>query len=300
MVALFLMAVTAVYGEQRMDMATLLPKEVKGERERWQQSKADAWYEKDTIFDYMNGAGEIYLAYAFKKLLVREYINGSGSRIAAELYDMSSPPEAYGIFTHDTDGTPLELGGGAIYSGGLIRMWQDRFFVRLLAERETDEAKTALIEMAAFIAGHISKSGDRPQLLKYIEKKNLIPAETRYFHKNISLNIHYYLADTNILNLSEETELVLARYRVKSRKVRLLLVRYPTSAASVEAFKQFMGQYLEEEADANSPAAIRKVEGEEFIGVRLLAPFIVLVFEAPDQHSAKIMLGDIEKKIKEL
>lgn len=279
-----------------MDMAALLPEEVKG----WRQSKADARFGRDTIFDYMNGAGEIYLAYAFKKLLVREYSHSSGNQIVAEIYDMSASSEAFGIFTHDTDGTRVNLGRDAIYSAGLIRFWQDRFFIRLLAERETDESKVAVTEMAEYIAGKIPGQGSRPKLLRCLDRRNLIPDEIRYFHKYISLNIHYYLTDSNILDLDQHTEVILARFATGSGKPRLLLIRYPTPQASRKAFNRFAEQYLGEGASGNdSDFIVKKIEGDEPVGARLLESFFILVFDAPDEATIRSLTTRTEIKIKE-
>ena len=54
-------------GEEKMEQ--LLPAKTAG----WSAAGADRYYTRDNIFEYMDGAGEIYLAYDFQRLLVREY-----------------------------------------------------------------------------------------------------------------------------------------------------------------------------------------------------------------------------------
>lgn len=56
------------------------------------------------IFDYMNGAGELYLAYHFDHLLVAEYKDGEDNDILVELYLMKSSRDAFGLLSLDWGG----------------------------------------------------------------------------------------------------------------------------------------------------------------------------------------------------
>jgi hypothetical protein len=104
-----------------------LPQEVHG----WKADGQDKVFTRQTIFDYMDGGGEIYLAYDFQRLRAREYARPGAPRIVAEVYQMASSMDAYGVFTHDTDGQPVSVGQAGLYSAGLLRFWKNRFFVRL-------------------------------------------------------------------------------------------------------------------------------------------------------------------------
>ena len=50
------------------DLARLLPGEIAG----WKPAGEDRMFTRENIFDYMDGAGEIYLAFGFRQVLVRE------------------------------------------------------------------------------------------------------------------------------------------------------------------------------------------------------------------------------------
>ena len=135
-----------------MQLNVLLPQNIAG----WGPAGPDEVFTRETIFDYMDGAGEVYLAYDFDHLLVREYVKPSAPPIVAEVYQMASSEDAYGIFTHDTDGEEVDLGAEAIYSGGYLRFWKGTLFVRLLAEKETEDVKTAVMTMGKTIAAATS------------------------------------------------------------------------------------------------------------------------------------------------
>jgi hypothetical protein len=58
---------------------------------------------EETIFDYMDGAGELYLAYRFEHLDVYEYSTPEQrlGTLNVELYWMKSPDDAFGLLSND-------------------------------------------------------------------------------------------------------------------------------------------------------------------------------------------------------
>ena len=269
-----------------------LPQAVQG----WKTDGQDKVFTRQTIFEYMDGGGEIYLAYDFQRLLAREYARDNAPRIVAEIYQMASSRDAYGIFTHDTDGQPVSVGQMALYSAGLLRFWKDRFFVRLQAEDETAEVKTALMALAERIALGIPQGGRKPSLLSALPPQGLIQPSVHYFHTSVSLNVHYFLDDSNLLNLNAGTEAILAHYQQGSDKPHLLIVRYPRPGDAKTAFEQFGKAYLRESPTGNS--VFRKLEKGQFAGGRREERSLALVFEAGSRESAEKLVGLAASRMK--
>lgn len=282
--------------EEMMTFDFGLPDEIQG----WSAKNEDIYFTRETIFDYMNGAGEVYLSYDFNKLLVREYINPSAPGLVTEIYHMSSPGDAYGIFTHDTDGEMIELGQGAIYARGLLRFWKDKFFVRIQAEKETAAVKTVIFQLGESIKNAIPGEGKKPGLLNCLPVKGLLRQETRYFHKELSLRTHYYLADTNILDLGKETDALLARYQFNKNKIRVLLVKYSKKENAQKAARQFKTVYLEVNVGENEQDFIKEIERGEFVSVSQRDRFLVLVFEAKEKKICQQLTENILGKLKEV
>jgi hypothetical protein len=289
-------AVDQVKKEEMMTFDFRLPDEIQG----WSAKNKDIYFSRETIFDYMNGAGEVYLSYDFKKLLVREYIKETAPGIVVEIYHMSSSQDAFGIFTHDTDGEMIQLGQGAIYAMGLLRFWKDKFFVRIQAEKETGLVKSVILQLGELINNAIPTEGKRPGLLSCLPGKGLLNQETRYFHKELSLRTHYYLADTNILDLGKETEVLLARYQLGNNKIRVLLVKYPEKENAQKAAGQFKKIYLEVNFGENEQDFIKEIERGEFISVSQRDRFLILVFEAKQKEICQQLVQNILGKLKEV
>ncbi len=285
---------TAAKGLQNMN-SFIMPEQIDG----WSALDREQRYTRDTIFNYMNGAGEMYLAYDFQELFVWEYSQSSAPPIIAEIYRMSSTEDAYGVFTNDTDGNVINMGQGAIYAQGLLRVWKGHFFVRLLAQRETGETKSAIMKLGQAVIDSIVNEGRMPVLLKYLPPEGLLNESIHYFHTQVTLNFLYFLDNTNLLNLNSKTEVILARYRRADSKVRLLLISYPTSISAKTAYDQFNRIYLQKKSVSTDVVQIEKVENDEYVSASLKDRYLVLVFEAKDQTTCEWLSEAVINRIKE-
>ena len=82
--------------EKPADLAALLPS-----LEGWSLSEAVQNFLPDTLFEYIDGAAESYLAYNFQGLVVGQYKkDGAPSQeLTVEIYDLGSPRNAFGIYS---------------------------------------------------------------------------------------------------------------------------------------------------------------------------------------------------------
>jgi len=272
------------------DLSSFLPKEIQG----WKAEPEDHLYDQQTIFSYIDGAGEVYRSYNFKQLLARRYRKDGKADIIADFFDMGTPADAFGVFTHDLDGEDINIGQESTYNGGLLSFWRDRYFVSLYAEAETAETKNALAALGKQIAAAIGRNGPKPALL------NLLPAEyadakaVRYFHNHLILNYHFFVSDENILRLDETTEVVLSKAGEKGRKSALLIVKYSAANKATEAYKNFLKVYM---PDAKEPGLVQ-TEDKKWTAAGAWNDLVAVVFSAPTRAAAKEILTKVEKKIK--
>lgn len=270
-----------------MGMGSLVPDEVDG----WIGGESRI-YDRQTIFDYINGGGELYLAYGFRQVLARQFTKPEQPIIIVDLFDMGSSEDAFGIFSFEREGRDIGIGQGSEYAAGLLRFWKGKFFLSILAERETPAAKQAAIKLAKAIAQAIEPIGSKPKMLGLLPKRNLLSTSLRYFHTYPCLNYHYFVADQNILLLDRGTNAVLARYRMGKDRGYLLLVNYPETKQAKKAFDSFVGTYLPEAEEA----AIAKMENGKWTGGKAVANFVIIVFDAPTKKQAETLLQAVARK----
>ena len=273
------------------DLAELVPHEVNG----WKAKSKDQTFVGKSIFKYIDGAGEVYLAYGFRKVLVRRFSKLGEPDIIVELFDMGSSNDAYGAFSHDREIETNEVGQGSEHRGGLLSFWKDKYLVTVFAEGESRASQSTILDLSKLIAKEIKDSGEKPELLNLLPTKGQLTNSIRYFHTHSILNYHYYLSEDNILNLSERTECVLAKYEIRQKRTILLLVRYFGNAEAEAAYNAFIKYYLPEAKVAN----IAQTENGKWTALRKTDQYLAIVFDAPNDADALSLLNILTKRLEE-
>lgn len=274
--------------EKSMHMREFVPTEIYG----WKAQDEVEVYDRKSIFDYIDGAGEIYLLYGFRKVMVFRLVKASDATILVELFDMGSPEDAFGVFSHAHEGEEIGIGQGSEYRGGVLCFWKGNFFVSIFSERETPQAKRAVFDLAQKIAENIKATGAKPKLLEFLPDEGLVNKSVRYFHLHASLNYHYFVASENILKLNQKTEAVLARYRPDQSY--LLCIRYRNQKQAKEAFDSFLSAYIPE----GKESGIAQIENKKWVAAKLEGVFVVVVFDAPTEVYAQDLSEAIVNKLK--
>jgi hypothetical protein len=263
-------------------MAEDIPKEING----WVAHPEVRRYGRKTLFKYIDGGAELYLAYRFHKVYVHTYTKAEEPDIIMDIYDMSTPEDAFGVFTAEREGDDIGIGMEAEYEAGLLRFCKGQFFVSIMTYEETRASREAILSLARAVADTIQSIGEKPQLLSFLPEKGLINRSIRYFHDHNILNLTYYIADENILHLGPDTEAVLARYSRKEGKPYLLLVKYPSTHHAKRAFGSFLNAYMPDVAKQG----IVRVEDGKWTAADVYSTFVTVVLDAPSEGLARSLL----------
>lgn len=268
------------------DLAKLLPGEAAG----WRPAGPDRAFNRETSVRYLRGAGGTYLAYGFRRLLVREYSDTAGAPLVAEVYDMGTAGDAYGVFASDPGGEAAAAGNEALYGRGILRFWKGVYFVRLRAAKETAVTRGLLADLGRKIAAAIPEEGAKPAILGCLPAARLIKGSIRYFHKQSSLDGQYYLVDENALLLDEGTEAALGRYHEAGGEALLLVCRYRTAVDARRAYLKFGRVYFSRNFDERGDSMIERIESGEFGAAELAGACLILVLESPGRASCEVLL----------
>ena len=260
----------------------------------WKIGPDDRIFDDRSIFEYIDGAGEVYKAYNMRWCLSRQYVKPGNTKIILDIFDMGSSEDAFGVFTHDTDGNIIAVGQDARYRPGWLSFWQERYFVSIYMEEESPAAEKAVKELGLKIAQLIGSKGNRPRLLKRLPDEGLITGSIRYLHHPIVLNYHFYISDENILNISSQTKAALATYDRNNQKALMLLVSYSQEKTAASSKSGFLQHYLPD-VDAGGAALL---ENGKWSAIRLEGRLLAIVLEADNRQLADSLLGtiDLDKK----
>jgi hypothetical protein len=257
----------------------------------WQASEKDQTYDRKTIFDYMDGGAEVYLAFDFREVFARTYKAPSGYDIILDIFDMGAPEEAYGIFSCDRQDSEAGVGQESTFGPGLLRFWQGRYFVSISSAGDEQKTGEAILELGKAVVPHLGPPGEVPRLLQLLQPDGLIKSKTSYFHGSISLSNRYFVASENILRLERgKTDCVFAEYSDGSEEtIKLLLVRYPDEQQAQAARRSFFKSYLPEAG----PNGTAQTENKKWVLGQSNDNFVAIVFEAPSKERAQNLFAAV-------
>lgn len=259
-----------------------IPKEINS----WVADAEVCFYNRKTLYKYIDGGAELYLAYRFRRVYVYTYTRGGEPDIVMGIYDMSTAEDAFGVFTSERGGDDIGIGQGSEYEAGLLRFYKGQFFVSIMTYEETPQSRKTVLSLARSVADVIQSMGDKPQLLASLPHQGLIESSIRYFYNHLILNLHYYIADENILLLDSHTEAVLAQYAIEGEKPYVLVVRYPSTQRAKTALSNFLKAYMHDAPQTG----IVQTENGKWTATGLHSYFVALVFDAPSDGSARSLL----------
>jgi hypothetical protein len=284
--ALALAAALFADGGAVTDFGKLVPATVGA----WRASGEDHVYDRQTLYDYMDGGAEVYLSFDFRTVWTRKYSGPDDREMTLDIYDMGSPAEAYGIFSCDRADPPAGIGQDSEYGYGLLRFRQGRYFVTITATDEDEGTGKTVIELGRAVLSHLGPPGPGPDMLAWLPADSLQSEKTSFFHTVVSLNNRYFLAADNILRLDRSTDCVLAEYAVSAEKPAvLLLVRYPDPSAAEAARRSFLTAYLPG-AGSDGTAS---TDDKGWVSVSLHGACLAVVFDAPGAARARGLLSMI-------
>jgi hypothetical protein len=272
----------------------------------WSRSDSPRIVAPADVFSYMDGAGELYLAYGLVRLEVHEYTSPAEPPITLEVYTLRSAADAYGLLSLDWDGEPVALDPAwpagtprALYGSGLLRAWSADVYLRVMATNETPVARAAVLEIGrALVAGRAIAPlpGIVSAMPATLGTGHVLRTDrTAFLRSHLVLNSIYFLGTSNLLDLGPETEAVAASYegREAGGRLRVLVVRYPGERAAREALAHFGGSYLHRTLSSEGTTTERVEDG--WLGCRRSGRQLALAFEADTATTAAAIVEELSR-----
>jgi hypothetical protein len=271
--------------EAKERLSSFLPRDIEG----WTSAPGGDLYDPETIFDYIDGAGEVYRAFNLKNLLSRRYTKTGAPDIVVDFFDMGSSADAFGVFTHDLEGENPGIGQGGNYKDGLLSFWRDRYFISVSADGETGDTRKAVLEFGRRIAAAIGRDGPKPALLRLLPPEFANDRTVRFFHNPVIMNYHFFVSRDNILDLDSSVDAVIASPGEKGEGGRLLIIRYPSAARASAALRSFSKASI---PDAREPGPVR-TEDQKWTNAAVRDDTVAIVFGAPTAAAATSAISKV-------
>ena len=264
-------------------MDELLPESIEG----WKKCDSTFHYNRETLFDYIDGGAELYLAYDFKNLAVQKYCKDK-SQITVEIYQSETSEDAFGLYSQNSSKRNIGFAQRGSYDSGELRFWKGRYFVRVYNWKDGYKLVDDILRTGRHIADEkIKKRGRRSAIFCVLPNQNVIPDSEHYFHKHISLNNHHFVSGQNIFNLSTRTNGFIADYKVKNDSLKYIFIQYPDSMQAKKAWRNFNQSYAQ--GKLNLHLDVAELENGEFVGAFLVNRYLGVVLQSDNKENTVLL-----------
>ena len=237
--------------------------------EGWTQPGEVLIYDADTLWEYINGAAELFVSYGVRSCQTTDLASGDLT-VTVDLYDMGTPLNAYGVFEREASGEAVDVPGAVAalvsppYQALLLKGSTYAKVNVFEGELTMDAGKDLLEALAAALPGEGS-----------------LPPEFGLLPSNGKLaGSEAYQAEA-FLGLTELTDCVFAEYGGDGEETWQGFVVLPDAASSV--WETLAGQWNSVEL-GGAEVLFREVPYRGFVGVLRTESGMFGVSGAADQE----------------
>lgn len=146
-------------------------------------------YNKENLFDHIDGEAEVYLPYGFELLQSGTYANRKDPEqwIVADVYLMGSRLDAFGIYSNyrRPDFEFVKAGVEGFVSPNQLLFYQDRYFVRIQVTGASETDKKTLLDCGRAISGRLPAVYKAPGELAAFDIPEIVPKSEKYIAKSL-------------------------------------------------------------------------------------------------------------------
>ena len=128
------------------------------EIEEWVRSPKIQVFMPEDLFDYIDGAADLYLRYRFRELRVAEYRNPVGDLITVEIYRHKTPVDAFGIYSQEQPPDPavLDIGVRSYVHDTILNFLAGEYYVKISAYQRVLDTQKTLETFARQVADNLN------------------------------------------------------------------------------------------------------------------------------------------------
>jgi hypothetical protein len=152
----------------------------------WSLEKNEIIYNHVTLWEYINGAAESYLAYDFRNLYIARYSQKDKFEVKVEIYEHSSLNNAFGIYSYERmpDYNFVNIGVQGYTEQGILNFFSGKYYVKLESAPGNIADKEALMNIAAKVNSALGNTDIWPNILDFLPDEDKIPNTESYIARD--------------------------------------------------------------------------------------------------------------------
>jgi hypothetical protein len=180
----------------------------------WKVPEAPQDYFPEILFEYINGAAEIYLSYDFKELTVGQYEKGdTNASLIIEIYDMGNEINSFGIYSAERfpDSQFISLGNQGYLEEETLNFIVGKYYIKLLCFDSGEDSTDFLKLFSKEVVKRVKDKGNLPPALALFPKQGLVRNSEKFILRNFmgySFLHNGYLANYKLEDLEFDCFLI--------------------------------------------------------------------------------------------
>jgi hypothetical protein len=152
----------------------------------WTMTPGEKAYTPANLWDFIDGAAEVFLSYGFVELNLAEYRNGAGTDVRIELYRHSSESNAFGIYSaeRNPDYTFIDVGTQGYIDDGVLNFLCGPFYVKITSHGPGPEGQDAMMLIARKTEEHLGQQRAWPAPLTLFPYEGRVANSEEYIAEN--------------------------------------------------------------------------------------------------------------------
>jgi len=214
-------------GSMSPDRKTFIFPEIEG----WEQSGEVETYVPGTLFEYINGAADLYLAYNFQELKVSEYRDEKKASVTVDIYRHGTPIEAFGIYSEERlpSATFIDIGVQGYIEKNILNFLIGPYYVKISSYNTGTEDQEILLTFAKKVVGNLGEKGALPEILTAFPPDGKVKNSEKFIAKKFLGYSFFHSAFT-------------ADYDLSGRKFKLFIIQ----GEDHKECKDMIQKYLEQ------------------------------------------------------
>ncbi|HYA90954.1 MAG TPA: DUF6599 family protein [Thermodesulfobacteriota bacterium] len=152
----------------------------------WKQSGEIQTFIPKTLFEYINGAADLYIMYDFQELKVAEYLNEKKASVNVDVYRHKTPTHAFGIYSQErlSNANFVDIGVQGYIEQNILNFLTGPYYVKINSYDTGAEDREILLAFAKKMSEDLWEKGSLPSILFSFPEEGKKKDSEKFINKN--------------------------------------------------------------------------------------------------------------------
>ena len=213
--------------------------------EPWQYREDPKTYNDQTLYEYIDGAADLYIEFGFQLLITRE-LYWQDHSIMIEMYRMSDSTSSWGIFSSfkNPQSENLEDFKFAYSTPYSLSFVAGNYYVAIQSGESSEEIQSMMRKVGKSINSKmVTEAPPIDILFKCFPKTNMVPGSFGIAYGSLALNKVHFFSSENILKVSKDAPALFASYQDNKKPIRVMIISQKSTRTTKKIFENLKKVY---------------------------------------------------------